>query len=108
MQRPVASVPRANPIGSTHSLAELGAISSANTQNTGSSTIYTRPTASVPKPTPIQSPANNPPVAVFPSVPKANPAGVGTTVQGVNISTPLGRPNASVPKPNNYSHGPEE
>jgi len=102
MQRITASVPKPSPVGSTHSLAELGALSSANTTAQYSTNFYTRPVASVPKATPvgavasINTPSFHPGV---PQTPRATPAGVTSHLVGnVQISTPLGGPKAHVAK----------
>lgn len=90
MQRPNASVPKPNRIGSTHNLAELGAISSPTTQSSGSSVIFTRPIASVPKPIvpgTINAPISNG-AHIIASVPK--PTGVASTFTNRPIATPLG------------------
>lgn len=114
MQRFIPSVPKPSPVGSTHSLAELGALASGNTTSTGSTSHYTRPVASVPLPTPPTtrpvasvpqpSPVSNSPV--FIGRPVAYPVGVvQAPVSSNHLSTPLGRVQNF---PSNYSHGTEE
>ena len=114
MQRLSPSVPKANPVGSTHSLAELGALASGNTTTTGSTNYYTRPVASVPLPAPPitrpvasvpkPAPVSNSPV--FIGRPIASPVGVvQAPISDNHLSTPLGRVQNF---PTNYTHGAEE
>jgi hypothetical protein len=113
MQRIIPIEPKANPIGSTHSVAELGALASGNTTSTGSTSYYTRPVASVPLPTPpttrpvasVPQPAPVQNSPVFVGRPIASPVGVEPTIGSNQLSTPLGRPS---PYPVNYNKGVEE
>lgn len=111
MQRPIASVPKPSPIGSTHGLAEIGALSSANTTTQASPNFFTRPTASVPQPTPI-TPANiNPPVHVAGNRPVASvPLGGQSQLVRGPIGTTLGsgRLHGGPAKPVNYPSRGEE
>lgn len=100
--------PKANPIGSTHSLAQLGAISSGNVPNSGSTAIFTRPSPVgpvAPSPININSPILN--GGGLPTTPRANPVGVTSAPITSRISTPLGGTRVQ-PFPVNYPHSAEE
>ena len=103
--------PKSNPIGSTHSLAQLGAISNPNVPLPGSTPVFTRPSQTgvvMPSGVNINSPVlhTSSGEPALPTRPKANPVGVSAPITS-RIATPLGHGRVN-PFPINYPHAPEE